>query len=337
VQVEALCTVGVLVGDQTVEERVAVLSRAVELAESAGMLDQAARAHNNLGVVLFNDGWAAREHFLRAAELARQRGEVAQELFFALNATHSALWLAEFALVEQEIQSHRELLDDSHGASTAANTILELEALLLRYRGELAEAIDRLRALHSEARAAGDLQKLSGFLLHLALAYVLDEVGETQEVEGTLQEALELGERGWPTAVSARYLLSLRRSRQGRAQEACQLLAEARLKAAEFGGAAAWEEWLGWSEAELAMAEGRWPEALAAYQSAADVMRRRGLRWFRARTLCEWAGAHLARGEPGDRQQAEALLREAEAEFAAMGAPIYGAQVRKQLAELGTD
>jgi hypothetical protein len=57
-------------------------------------------------------------------------------------------------------------------------------------------------------------------------------------------------------------------------------------------------------------------------------------RWHRARTLIDWAEAHLARGEPGDRERARDLLREAEAEFEAMPAARYVQRVKARLQEL---
>jgi hypothetical protein len=96
-----------------------------------------------------------------------------------------------------------------------------------------------------------------------------------------------------------------------------------------------WEAYLSWAEANLAMAEGHWAEALAAFETTVDTLGSRKLRWSRARTLIDWAEAHLARGESGDRERAGELLREAEAEFDVMGAPIYAEQVKGRLEKLG--
>ena len=59
-----------------------------------------------------------------------------------------------------------------------------------------------------------------------------------------------------------------------------------------------------------------------------------GKRWYRAQTLREWAEAHLARGEAGDRERAIELLREALGLFETMNAPKYAERVRGQLKEL---
>jgi tetratricopeptide (TPR) repeat protein len=186
-----------------------------------------------------------------------------------------------------------------------------------------------------EARATGELQVLSGVDIELADAWM--ELGEETELEAALQEAIELGERGWWVEVPARCQLSVWRAWQGRAEAARDLLSEARERAVEYGGAAVYEQYLLWAEAHLAQAEGRWAEALGAFESAVDVLTRKGQRWYRARTLQEWAEAHLSRGKPGDRRRARELLREAEAEFEAMGAPIYTSQIRARLHQVDVE
>jgi tetratricopeptide (TPR) repeat protein len=333
VQAEALSTLGILPGLPR-DEAVAALARAVELAESAGLLDQASRAHNNLALLL-EDQRASRDHLLRAAELARQQGAVGDELLLAVNAAGTAIELGDLAAAVNELQSLRPLLDAVPASSQGARVFRELEAQVPRYRGELAEAIARLRSLQAEARAAGDLQALAGWDLALALLWTWEQFGEEEEVEATLQEALELSKRGWPTAVPARCLISIRRSLQGDIAEARRLLFEAREKADDHGGFAVWDFFLFVTEAHLALAEGRWPEALAAFEATADSFSRRQQRWDRARILIDWAEAHLARGESRDRERAGELLREAEAEFEAMGAPLYVRRVRARLEGLG--
>jgi hypothetical protein len=137
------------------------------------------------------------------------------------------------------------------------------------------------------------------------------------------------------TAIPARTLLSVQRARQGEPEAARQLLAGAHEQAAVLGQLVLWEPYLLWAEAHLAMAGGRWPEALAAFEAGVDALGLRKLRWHRARTLVDWAEAHLARSESGDRERAGELLREAEAEFEAMPAPLYVQRVKARLEELG--
>jgi predicted ATPase len=332
VQAEALTTLGILPG-LPYEEAVSVLTRAVEVAESAGLLDQAARAHNNLGVQL-NDAQAAREHFLRAAELARQRGEILGELCYACNAAIRSIVLGDLVEVEEMLPSLRQLLDAAETPGVAALWFGSLEAWLFRCRGELMEAIAKLQALRTEARAAGDLQWLRELSLRLAEIYLWEEVEEEEEIEAILQEILDLGEWSMRILGRARCLLSVQRARQGKPAAARHLLAAAHEQAAGQAGSFV-ESWLSWAEAHLALDDGYWPEALAAFEAGVDALGCGKWRWYRARTLIDWAEAHLARGESGDHERAQELLREAEAEFEAMGAHGYVKRVKGRLEELG--
>jgi tetratricopeptide (TPR) repeat protein len=333
VQAEALATLAIL-PDVPYEEALSVLTRAIELAESAGLLDQAARAHHNLGSALI-DPEASREHFLQAAELERQRGEILGELFHASNAAEHSLYLGDLAAVEEILPSLWQLLDAAEEPGLVTMGLRRLEAMLLRYQGELTEAIEGLQSLRIEARAAGDLQTLAGLNAELAEAYILEEVGEEEELDAILQETLDLGEQGMGTTVPAQCLQSVRRARRGEPGAARHLLTKAHEQAAALGEIVPWEPHLSWAEAHLAMAEGHWPQALAAFQSTVDTLGHAKLRWYRARALIDWAEAHLARGESGDRDRAGELLREAEAEFKAMGAPIYAGQVKERLERMG--
>ncbi len=150
-----------------------------------------------------------------------------------------------------------------------------------------------------------------------------------------LQEALDLGERGMGTAVRAKSLQSVQRARQGEPEAARHLLSVAQEQAAEQGGIVQWEpvSVVGGGQpghGRRAAGRRRWPPLrLRSIRWAGK------LRWRRARTLIDWAGAHLARGESGDRERAEELLREAEAEFEAMGAHGYVERVKGRLEELG--
>ena len=87
VQAEALTTLGFLPG-QPHEEAVSALTRAVELAESEGLLYQATRAHQNLGGRL-DDAQAAREHFLRAAELGGKGARLLGRVLFRTQCSFS--------------------------------------------------------------------------------------------------------------------------------------------------------------------------------------------------------------------------------------------------------
>lgn len=122
---------------------------------------------------------------------------------------------------------------------------------------------------------------------------------------------------------------------QGRAGEARHLLAEARQMAMEDLALPEDDGFLHWIEGQVACAEGCWAEVMAAHEAAHEVCARYGLRWHWARFRLDWAGAHAARREPGDRERAQELLREAQATFEELGTPRYAAVARERLQELG--
>jgi hypothetical protein len=89
-----------------------------------------------------------------------------------------------------------------------------------------------------------------------------------------------------------------------------------------------------WLAALVASAEGRWVEALAAFEAVTGIQDRYGMRWDWARSLLDWAEAYAARGEPGDRERAVDLLRESQAAFEEMGSPGYAVVAQDRLQEL---
>jgi len=87
-------------------------------------------------------------------------------------------------------------------------------------------------------------------------------------------------------------------------------------------------------EGQVACAQGRRAESLAAHEAAADLCARLGLRPFWARFRLDWAAARAAHREPSDRERAQELLRESLAAFEEMGLPRYAAVAQQRLDEL---
>ena len=118
-------------------------------------------------------------------------------------------------------------------------------------KSRIAEAAERLQVLRTEARAAGDLQSLSFLSLELGHLCIVEDAGDARETEIMLQEALDLGARGFGGAVAGRALLSVRRARMGETHTARQLLEDAHEQAVGRGGVRAWEIWLWWAEGNV--------------------------------------------------------------------------------------
>ena len=219
------------------------------------------------------------------------------------------------------------------------------ELLLLRgglswLKGDLVEALQGLRDGLAEARRRGNLQIVLASASELAWE-LLDinrwmEVDDWSEAEAALDEAIAISNRGIGRPVWPHCLLAMVRVRQGRLDAAHRLLAKAREEAAVYPSAWA-ENSLRLVEAELAVAEGSWSEALAAVEAVAAFQASLDNRCNWARTLEIWAEIHVRRGEPADLAQAQTLLREARAAYAGMGISGRVAMVNARLDELRSE
>jgi serine phosphatase RsbU (regulator of sigma subunit)/tetratricopeptide (TPR) repeat protein len=346
VEADTLATLGVL-PDWTLEEAIDILGEAVDQAESAGLLEIAHRAHHNLGAMIISAAGnteSARRHFLRGAELARQRGAAQDELFSLSDAVGMSLSSGSLDEVEEGLATMDALLTAIPEPGPQLHGYYHIKASLLERQGRWVEAIGLRRSSWEEARRRGNLQAVLFAGLELAKAVVeIERLGEFKDEEAReagLAEAMSalldlIGKRADSMGAGAttRSLLSMVRAHQGWFKEARQLLEEAqqqpRAKSED------WEEMiLGQARARLAAAQGDWATAAAAHQAVANASVRLGLRWERALALHEWAGTLLARGEPGDLYRAQELLREAGDIFHDMAAFYYQARVEEQLREV---
>ena len=335
VQADALTTLGILPG-QPAEEVLAALNKAVELAEGARLLDIANRAYHNLGVMtgtLVGDLWTACKHFMRAVELGRRRGVATEQILSLISVFGNSLSLGEIATAEACLAELDELV---HGLPEPEASSLELDSArsgLSWLRGEWAEALRLLRLVREQARQRGNLQLLHTINTEMAwLLLEIDGLGQPDSGEGpappleeaaqALQEAIALRSPGFVDQVWPRCLLSMIQARQEQFETARQFIAEAEEQA--IAQPSAWDEqYLRVAATELAVAEGRWSEALADTEASAAFLMKRSRRWQWASTLLDWAAIHKKRGEAVDLQRAQALLREARSAFEEMGATGY--------------
>jgi tetratricopeptide (TPR) repeat protein len=240
------------------------------------------------------------------------------------------LFLGDFAAVEEMLPALRQLLDTIADPEPYGLWLRTVEALLLRYRGALPEATQSLWACTAEARQQNNVPWR--YYAAMTVAKAMLEFGLWKEAESILTEYMELYDRSWGTVI-ARCLLGTLHIRQGQTEDARRLLSETQER---FGQrlTAFERESLSLAQAGLAAAEGRWPDALSAFEAAANTQARMGKRWYRAQTLREWAEAYVSRNEPGDFEHARELLQAAQAEFEALNVPSYAAWVGERLQAL---
>jgi tetratricopeptide (TPR) repeat protein len=343
VQAHTLATLGafLLEGDEALE----ALARAVALAETNDLLQAGARAHNNLGVAcasILSDLKAEQSHYRRSAELWRQTGNTPGQVWALTNLGWSLMGFGDFQEVAFTLSHARSLLDEVPEANWAEASVISTEADYLGLCGKWLAAARIFRAQVASARERGDDWRLAQVRYGLGWAVLEslrlglgDAAGEWQEAEEALAEAAELyGRQNDPRGVGARLLLGILHVLQRRLDDGRRMLAEAREKVP--GQTPDWlEAEMQVLVAQIAAAEGRWTEALAALEASAATNARLGVRWCWARGLLDWAEVHVARGEPGDRARARELLRQSQAAFAEMGVPRYATVAAERLQALG--
>ena len=328
-QAEALATLGVL-PDQSPEAAREALVRAVELAEPAGLVSVTARARNNLGSTLgtdFGELRAARDQFLRAREMAQRTGVATEEFTYLINATHMALWLGDFKSVEEEVPALHHLLTAVSNPAPAKIGLLGIQAQLLFYRGEWDEVVGLVLPVQNEARERNDPNALCHADTYLGEALL--ELGQWEQADVALREAVRLTDQGHGERVLARCLLGTAFVRLGRPDDTRRLLTEARqtttVRLTMFDKVT-----LSLAEARWAAAASPWPEASPVFESAVALAEKVEARWYRARLMQEWAEALLARDGDGKRQAAD-LLRGARALFDELKVPRYTAMAEYHL------
>lgn len=336
VQADALATIGVL-PNQSDEEALEALTRAVEIAETAGLLHIAHRAHHNLGAKksdLLGDQRAARDHYLQAVELARKRGVPYEEFFSLISALTVSLNMGELAVVEKTLPKVEQLVGIISDPAPAKQKLRSIEAELMINRGQWKEALQLLRTSQTEAQQRGDLQNLLSNSVGIANVITeLDRLGEPvdwSEAEAALATAIEISDRGVGGRVWPRCLSCIVQARQGAFQDARLLLTEAQ----EVAGPTLtmWDEGsLKFAEAELAYAEKRWSDSLAAHEVVAGFAARLEMRPWWASMLKLWADVYISRGEPTDLERAHTLLREALSAYEDMGLTYFAGLVEEKL------
>lgn len=340
VQADALTTLAGLPG-QAAQAALEMFARAVQLAENANLPGIAFRAHNNLAVVkaMVYGPQASCEELEHAVQLSQQSGHVAHEILALGNLVEGWLALGDLEQALDCLSRMRRLASELDDPGSSAERICRLEAAALLYQGEWLKAVPLLRHCQAVERRQNNLQGLLNTDLGLARALLeLYSLGNSpgrhdwNEAERTLAEAIEIGQAMGDTdqMVLARSYLAMLHLGRDQLEQARDLLSEAQ------GVASDWpfpptEAPVLWAQARLAAAEERWTEALGAFESLVDTYAQFGMRWDRARTLVDWAGAYASRGEAADFGRARSLLQESHAMFQEMGVPRYARLVEERL------
>lgn len=327
-----LTTLGIL-SHQAPEEAVALLQHATEILPGSSRPWFAARAYNNLGEIVayaLGNFEEAQGYFrLSRTIVVRYAANAFGELFSLNNLVEATLWQGKFAEAEALFPTVQQLLAPFPGVSEVAFSFRLLQILLARYRGAVVESVEPLYGYLEEMNQIGNLQNQHRIALYLGEA--LMELGQSAEAEPLLQQAVAIRRRGLGVGVMrSNYLLAQLHAQQGRSDAARAALEEAHQWWRGYPGRLN-EAFRHSAEAHLALAEGRWPDAHAAFEQAAALHEQLGSRWYHAQLLRQWARAYPT--QPSAEHTARALLHRALTLFEAMDVPIYVAQVQEEMAQ----
>ncbi len=334
VQADTLATFGLL-PDLPHDTRRQRLKRAVELAESAGLLAIAARAHLNLGGRLQEDGEhaPARAHFLRAYELAQKMGMDTWAYDFLSSAAYVSLDMGDFPAVEAALAELKGISTNHLTASQVGALATILEVRLLAYQGHWEQAEQMLHVIEDNIRALNDITSLVGVLsIH---GWILLEQDRLTEARPYLDEAVKLSWEDGNISTFEPFFFSFMLAVQERRVETARAFhADMR----KFLQVAPQDprgiETLQWTSALLATLEGRWEEAFNVFETLTAASSHSKQRWSHARTLLNWGEIYAGRDFPGDRPLAREKFLAAQELFIGLKADGYLEKIQKLLAGL---
>jgi tetratricopeptide (TPR) repeat protein len=328
---DALATLAAFNFDRP-EEALQMLHRSIELAETNRFLHVAFRGHHNLGVTYsfyLSDSRSAIPHFLRALEIARERGSVDQEAAELNKLLSEQLNLGNILAAESNLLELDRIHQKIPENELLTNEILDAKAQISSMRGQLAAAFELYNQSLAEARRVHRVQHLYGTALFQYLPLLLDmnryqDWADWGVAEDLLNEVLDLASHSsgiiGPGETEA--LMSVVCARQNRIEEAILWLDRAKSEILpDFHDLA--RSLVDGAEMELAVVERRWEEAIQKSELLLEWYTRIGLRWDQAHTLIEMAEIHSLRGQPEDRERALDLYNQAREIFAEIGATGY--------------
>jgi len=342
VQADALTTLGIL-PDQSPQESIDALKRAIDLAESSGLLIIASRAHTNMGSMVkayFGDLEGARFHYQRALDIARMRGVVQEELFALETLVGVSLEKGEVQTVEEVLPVLERLIGELTNPASALTIYHFIKSVLYFWQGAWDEALNLMRENRDIVRRSGDLQNLLNINMNF-VGTILEKskfgLGvDWSEAESALEESLTLCERGLGDLNMPLCYYAFVRLEQGKVSEA-----EAYFSQTSTNGSKQSIIWsqilINWTRAEIAGVKRLWHESDLAFEQAYNLIKQFDQRWFKGRIAIGWAEMLIAQGDPASLERARGLLVESYVSFATMRAPCYLERVeelRRQLHDL---
>ena len=305
------------------DKGIRILEDVITLTETEGLVRTASRAHvglaHYLGTYLVDNN-AAYRHYLTAAEVGRQIGDIERMMFCLYESFRCYISLGRLKDVDERIS---EFLKESTALQSDVKRAHKfIQRKLLEARGDWEQFLELYRPIMEEVRQGGSIQYISWG--NLSMADTILEINrfgshdDLAEVECMLEENIEIK---WLEKHS-RFIQAVVAARQKRFEQARDyiLQAEEYLSEKENNGE---RELRSRADFELAFAEERWGDAVIAGESSIEIMKSCGYRWMRARRLIDLGDALVGRNEPGDLERARTTYQQSLDMFTEMGAPGY--------------
>jgi class 3 adenylate cyclase/tetratricopeptide (TPR) repeat protein len=320
-RVEASITLALTYEDA--QQAIDILRVAVELSEAHRLLRTAGRANVDLGY--FYDINLVRtaevfQHARKAAEIARQMGDIDRMIMALANAVEAKVNLGQLSSVEDFVA---EFLQQTSATESQVNELYQYaHAWVSLHRGEWKQSFQYIRTHLAEHRHEYNSQDIANFNLFLAnVTLEMNRFAGLQDFTEAEAALLENIATQWLIHES-RFLLAIISARKGFIQEARERLS-AVLQASAHFFIKVREAFRLQAEAEISFAEQNWDQAISSCQALIDIYLQGGYRWKWARHLIDLGDAHLGRGGTSDRAQAEQAYRQSLEMFTEMGATGY--------------
>lgn len=334
VQAEALATLGIFPNIPPDEARQS-LRKAISLAEGAGLLGAAVRAHDNLSEMLIvdNDYSAGRAHQIRARELSQQMGTPDWEFAQLGRIANTSLMLGDFSVAENAIKTMG--LMESQITNREYYSLLRklIQARMSLFSGRHKEALAAYESLLDEIRNNLDGDFRTETLLPIVELYInerqLEKASKLVQEASNAQTSEPYADKTHITCLQAE--IHLRKDELRKARKLLEQLSTGFTGKERLSYISRYR----WSLAKLLAAEKKYDEALEIYQDITKTAATYGLAWLRARLLMDWANVLMQRAGSDDLQAARDKLTEAENLFGQMGADGYVQLVRDQLGIIG--
>jgi serine phosphatase RsbU (regulator of sigma subunit) len=329
VQAEVLATMGILPTLHP-QKAISALRASIRIAEDKGLKSTASRAYVNLAAVIENMGGVrlARDHRVKALKIGQESILASDEALIIGSIINSEIWMGEFQAAREHLVQLRILSQQSGSKDHTHLSVILLEGQLERSLGNVSRSIELFSELVKEAASISDVdlvQQGNYFLAEIFLESVFLEEGvitaeKVGMAEGFIQNANAAGENTQPGYFLLSQLTVIA-ALKGDQKEADRLFSL--LKSPVFGSNAYSNAIISLTDARLVGVSNQLELALQRYEKSLPIFKKMEARWWTAHIMLEMAIMHILKNEPEDNESAQALLREALADFREMGCDYY--------------